>query len=120
MNDNHKVKEWTEEEISLLIKLWTQGNSGSEIGKILCRSKGSVIGKIHRMNYTRKSVEVSKSVFGEPKKLEDLQANECRWPIGQGKNMLFCSAKTVSGKSYCEKHYKIAHRKSEPKPYLFV
>ena len=54
------IKEWTEEEISLLINLWTQGKSGSEIGKILGRTKGSVIGKIHRMNYTRKSIEVSK------------------------------------------------------------
>lgn len=43
------------------------------------------------------------------KEMDALRADECRWPCGDE----FCSAKALTGKSYCREHDRIAHRKDE-------
>ncbi len=42
--------EWTDETISRLRALWTEGLSTAEIGRRLCISKNAVVGKAHRLN----------------------------------------------------------------------
>jgi len=41
--------EWTDERISELTKLWNDGLSTAEIGKMLGISKNAVVGKAHRL-----------------------------------------------------------------------
>ena len=41
--------DWTEERISELTKLWNDGLSTAEIGKLLGISKNAVVGKAHRL-----------------------------------------------------------------------
>lgn len=45
------------------------------------------------------------------KPLRDLEANECKWPIGdpQDKRFGFCAGARVPGKPYCEGHCAIAY-----------
>lgn len=55
-----------------------------------------------------KRAEINRTAYGTPKKMIDLEPNECRWPVsGEGSNMLFCGAPTVNG-VYCEKHCTIS------------
>lgn len=41
--------EWDETQINLLRSLWTQGHSAAEIGRRMGVSKGSIVGKAHRL-----------------------------------------------------------------------
>lgn len=56
-----------------------------------------------------KRKQINKTAYGTPKKLADIGSNECRWPIGENADMLFCCAPTDGG-SYCKKHNSINHK----------
>ena len=48
--------------------------------------------------------------FSEPKKLLDLEKNDCRWPIGEPRHpdFHFCGAPQIDGRPYCELHWRMA------------
>lgn len=62
-----------------------------------------------RLDYT---TAVNETIFGVGKKLQDVGRNECRWPVGEDSEMLFCCAPVNKG-SYCDSHKSIAFK---PKP----
>lgn len=55
----------------------------------------------------------------ERKTLLDLEANDCRWPVGgdprQGVEYQFCARPKVRGLSYCETHTRRAFQPPKPK-----
>ena len=52
---------WTEERIELLKKLWAEGHSASQIGKMLGVSKNAVVGKAHRMKLAARPSPIKRS-----------------------------------------------------------
>jgi GcrA cell cycle regulator len=50
--------------------------------------------------------------MSEVVKLEDLNHNMCKWPIGDPKDndFHFCGCKSEPGHSYCEHHTAMAYR----------
>lgn len=60
------------------------------------------------------------------KKLNDLDANDCRWPIGDPRqdDFHFCAAPKELGRPYCAHHCALSfdntklNRRSEPRPLL--
>ena len=55
-----------------------------------------------------------------PKKLEDLADNNCRWPIGHPdeENFYFCGRNPIEGFSYCKLHVLYAFQPKNPKEEL--
>lgn len=51
------------------------------------------------------------------RKLVDLEADNCRWPIGDPRaaDFHFCNGKKVPGLSYCEHHVQRAYQPIQPK-----
>lgn len=49
MKTRENMSGWTEERASLAAKLYSEGKSASEVGKVLGVSRNAVIGKMHRM-----------------------------------------------------------------------
>jgi GcrA cell cycle regulator len=110
---------WTDEKITRLKKLWSEGLTTGEIGKRLGVSKNAVVGKAHRLGLKgrpspikrqHKAVEVKKEaprIFT----LTDLSAQTCRWPIGDPKheNFRFCGKPVYAGKPYCSEHCATAY-----------
>ena len=113
---------WTEEKVAKLTELWGKGNTASQIAEILGGvSRNAVIGKAHRLNLSGKivkksngnqktiksrSINLRKTRRGKfrsilidkdfepenPKQLEELDENSCKWPIGHPdeKEFYFC------------------------------
>ena len=55
-----------------------------------------------------------------PKTLEELDNNNCRWPIGHPdeKNFYFCGRKPIEGFAYCKLHVLYAFQPKNPKEEL--
>ena len=55
-----------------------------------------------------------------PKKLEELTDNNCRWPMGHPdqENFYFCGRKPIEGFSYCKLHILYAFQPKNPKEEL--
>ena len=55
-----------------------------------------------------------------PKKLEELNDNNCRWPIGHPdeENFYFCGRNPIEGFSYCKLHVLYAFQPKNPKEEL--
>ena len=55
-----------------------------------------------------------------PKKLEELDDKNCKWPIGHPdeENFYFCGRNSVSGFSYCKLHVLYAFQPKNPKEEL--
>lgn len=60
---------------------------------------------------------MSKSV-SKVKTLTDLEACDCRWPIGDPRDPAFhfCGAKSVLGKPYCQEHWAQSYDVAKPRP----
>ena len=52
-----------------------------------------------------------------PKKLLDLEKNDCRWPIGEPRHpdFHFCGAPQITDRPYCELHWRMAFQPSRPR-----
>ncbi|MFD2206113.1 GcrA family cell cycle regulator [Kiloniella antarctica] len=59
---------WTEERIELLKKLWAEGHSASQIGKMLGVSKNAVVGKAHRMKLAARPSPIKRSAKSDTAK----------------------------------------------------
>ena len=46
----------------------------------------------------------------EPKTVDTLERNDCRWPIGDPRHpdFHFCGAPQVAGRPYCDLHWRMA------------
>ncbi|HEY5299855.1 MAG TPA: GcrA family cell cycle regulator, partial [Acetobacteraceae bacterium] len=56
--------EWTDEAITRLRALWTEGHSTAEIGRRLAVSKNAVVGKAHRLDLTARPSPIRPSAGG--------------------------------------------------------
>jgi GcrA cell cycle regulator len=156
---------WTEERFEQAKKLWSQGESASQIGAKLGLTRNSVLAKLWRAGLVKKSDRPStkasriprkparrmfnsppaatpqpRTAFTKPraepfegpvfdvdpivvheeldiplaerKSLVDLEANDCRWPIGdpKHKDFHFCGRSKVAGLPYCEHHARRAYQ----------
>jgi len=114
---------WTEERIELLEALWGEGLTTGEIGKRLGVSKNAVVGKAHRLGLKGRPSPIKRTAQGrqqaakpaEPehkiRSVVDLQANACRWPIGDPREpgFHFCGRPALPGKPYCAEHAALAY-----------
>jgi len=141
---------WNEEKVTKLKELWGKGNTASQIAEIIGGlSRNAVIGKANRLNLSSKikmrsssssqsfqdnnskekrgrksrfqSLVIEKDFEPEnPKKLEDLDENLCKWPIGnpEEQSFYFCGRSSLKDFSYCKLHliyaYQPKTRKEEP------
>lgn len=130
---------WTDDRITLLKRLWSEGKTAAEIAKALGGvTRNAVIGKAHRLKLSnrvspiqqnnKKSAPVSAKI--QPQSVErkiqkapaqdnrkriplvDLKANQCRWPIGDPReeNFGFCGHTQIAGLPYCAEHAKLAYQ----------
>ena len=118
---------WTDEKVAKLKELWGKGSTASQIAEILGGvSRNAVIGKAHRLNLSGKiitkkgSLNVRKARRGKfkslviekdfepenPKQLEELDDNTCKWPIGHPneEGFYFCGRTSLKDFSYCRLH----------------
>ena len=133
---------WTDEKVAKLKELWGKGNTASQIAEILGGvSRNAVIGKAHRLNLSGKiitkkgslnkidktknlnikkvrrgkfkSLVIEKDFEPEnPKQLEELDENTCKWPIGHPneENFYFCGRTSLKDFSYCKLHLLYAYQ----------
>jgi len=141
---------WNEEKVAKLKELWGKGNTANEIAGIIGGiSRNAVIGKAHRLNLSSKikakvsssnkdleennskqkrerkskfkSLIIEKDFEPEnPKKLEELDENSCKWPVGHPEEeaFYFCGRSSLKDFSYCKLHLLYAYqpkgRREEP------
>lgn len=44
---------WPEDAVRMLIRMWVDGDSAGQIGKVMGKTRNAVIGKVHRLGLTR-------------------------------------------------------------------
>ena len=112
---SQELQEWTPTRISILIALWNEGLSTSEIGNRLFVTKNAVVGKVHRLGLPKRGSPIKK----KPKpaqiiSLEALRPGMCCWPDGEpGKeDFRFCGDPAEPDKPYCAHHCERAYVKN--------
>ena len=128
---------WTDEDIERLKKLWSEGHSTAEIGRLIGKSKNAVVGKAHRLSLAARPSPIKKSSV-TPKPVETPKAPPqpmaqdiapampsqasmtprgkakgpaCQWPYGHPDDaeFKFCLREVQNGKPYCAEHCQIAY-----------
>ena len=61
MLERRKDMSWTDEKIAELKRLWLEGKSTGEIGKIIGMSKNAVVGKAHRLGLESRPSPIKRS-----------------------------------------------------------
>ena len=53
----------------------------------------------------------------KPKRLLDLEPNDCRWPFGEPRSpdFHFCGERQLEGRPYCEHHWSMAFQPARPR-----
>lgn len=121
---------WTEAEKAILRDTINDGLPYSHVAERLGRSRNSCIGMGRRMGITppNKTAAPAPAPPPKPKKprfipcdglpLVDLDAGDCRYPIGQddkGRH-LFCGAATGStARAWCAQHHHVVYEKGSAK-----
>jgi len=116
---------WDAKNIAKLIALAAKGLTYSQIGKQLGISKNAAIGKARRLRLsksqalpvisTRRPTPRPKAGLKPKPEFEpedhiglvsmmNLRDGDCRYPIGEYKEMIFCGKPKHGNKVYCEKH----------------
>lgn len=110
---------WTKEEDEKLRALWTAGETASQIGLKVNRTRNAVIGRAHRLHLIPRSSPLGSTEFvdaiNEEKtvwKIDFSPVDRCMWPMEKG---LFCGKAVVAKKPYCAGHCKVAYLKNEVK-----
>ena len=125
---------WTDEKVQKLKELWKKGHTASQIAEMLGdTTRNAVIGKAHRLNLSlkfrskknlpsnfiksknpvekqnlrkdRKS-KFKSLIIENPKSLEELSEDTCKWPIGHPneESFYFCGRKPEEDFPYCKLH----------------
>lgn len=130
---------WPAKDIETLRKMWLQGNTATEIGVAVCKSRNAVLGMKDRLKIKRPKPEAPKKttmqsaiiiehkknnswkpktyelagekIFAEHKpSLVELTSSECHYPIGDPKKTGFhFCGLPVEGKHYCVEHLKLCY-----------
>ena len=116
---------WDAKNIAKLIALVAKGLSYSQIGKQLGMSKNAAIGKARRLRLSKSQAlpvismrrptprpkeGLKPKPEPEPKdhiglvSMMNLRDGDCRYPIGEYKEMMFCGKPKHGNRVYCEKH----------------
>lgn len=118
---------WNDERIEQLKKLWADGLSASQVaGEMGGTSRSAVLGKIHRLGLSSDKPRLALSKWGGKapppplitpdvelrKGLQDLESNDCRWPVGDVRepDFHFCAKPRLAAKPYCFAHYLLARQ----------
>lgn len=121
-------KKWSEKDVVTLRKLAKTGMSYKQIGALIGYTRNACIGKARREKIEKSPSDltprpkkfvakpVTKAIPPAPlpptTKLPDmllipmmeLTSNNCRYPIGEDENMLFCGLPRHRGRPYCQQH----------------
>jgi GcrA cell cycle regulator len=127
---------WTPERIAEVTRLWNQGLTTAEIGRLVGVSKNAIVGKAHRLGLPPRPSPIKREARGhtprqprpEPRPMErpspppvhlviSTSGATCKWPIGHPGEAAFgfCGQPAVEGKPYCAEHYGRAYIQSKPK-----
>ena len=119
--------EWTEERISRLKKLWTEGKSASQIAATFGDiTRNAVIGKVHRLGLSSRPSPIRRQPAAPRPVQVQAQApvaqrqarigeKQCHWPIGHPgeAGFHFCGGPAEPDRPYCAAHCAMAYRKSD-------
>ena len=117
---------WTPERIAESTRLWGEGLTTAEIGKVVGVSKNAVVGKAHRLGLPARpspirrnngnSTPVSRPVAkAPPKPVRQIALSTsgacCKWPFGHpgDADFHFCGSPALVNKPYCPEHYQMAY-----------
>lgn len=107
---------WTPEMIADLKKHWDSGRSCAEIAKAMNISKNAVIGKVRRLDLTRRREKPKAELFGGHITKITLEmwpkAGECAFPIGDPceEHFSFCKEPVAPDSvNYCSHHRRICY-----------
>ncbi|MCB8880096.1 hypothetical protein ACELLULO517_07605 [Acidisoma cellulosilytica] len=121
------------EEESVIRTEWAAGTSMQDIADRVGRTKNSVSGHIHRMGLparpspirtssapratTRKPLPVQfiGEAISPPTHFAPIAAGKCQWLEGRPRDLNFCHAPTVPGRSWCCAHLARVYVQSVPK-----
>ncbi len=124
---------WTQERIAEVTRLWDEGLTTAEIGKVLGVSKNAVVGKAHRLGLPARPSPIRRTKSEGLAKVKPVVKPPvqprisasvintsgacCKWPFGHPgeENFHFCESPSLVGKSYCPKHYEMAYLPARPK-----
>lgn len=125
---------WTPERIAEVTRLWSQGLTTAEIGRLVGVSKNAIVGKAHRLGLParpspiKREARLPRQARTEPRPIErpspppvhlviSTNGATCKWPIGHPgePEFGFCGQPAVEGKPYCIEHYGRAYIQAKPK-----
>lgn len=108
---------WTRKELHFLKSNWMR-MSGSEIGKVLNRTRQSVIGKANRLGLKKAQQQIRQksrvldvvSPTDNPNHFANIKSGHCLYM--KGTDSICCGEKAIKNKAYCVEHYKLCHVKT--------
>ncbi|MDA0228730.1 MAG: global cell cycle regulator GcrA-like protein [Proteobacteria bacterium] len=119
---------WTPERIAEVTRLWSEGLTTAEIGKIVGITKNAVVGKAHRLGLPARPSPIRRQGVGSSavaaprpvakvlvKLVRQIALSTsgacCKWPFGHPgeENYHFCGNPALANKPYCPEHYQIAY-----------
>ena len=125
---------WTADRIAEVTRLWNQGLTTAEIGKLVGVSKNAIVGKAHRLGLPprpspiKREARAPRPVRHEHRHVErtspppvqlviSTNGATCKWPIGHPgePSFGFCGQPSVEGKPYCAEHYGRAYIQAKPR-----
>ncbi|MBI06995.1 MAG: hypothetical protein CMM54_08450 [Rhodospirillaceae bacterium] len=135
---------WTPERIAEVTRLWGEGLTTAEIGKLVGVTKNAVVGKAHRLGLpprpspirrkgggssggnTSRAISrgraprtAAKAPVKPPVRQFVLSTSgaRCKWPSGHPgeADFHFCGSLALVNKPYCPEHYQMAYLPARPK-----
>ncbi len=115
-----KTMEWTTESIAALKDGYRMGQAAAKIADLLGTTKGSVVGKAHRMGLKHPDAILPKLRVKQPvaenarSTIEEVRSTigKCQYPHGHLKDVRFhfCGEPVRPDSSYCAAHHAICYR----------
>jgi GcrA cell cycle regulator len=128
---------WTPDRIAEVTRLWNQGLSTADIGRLVGVTKNAIVGKAHRLGLPARPSPIKRDASQprlsvarpapHPKPAErrahpsvalvNTNGLACKWPFGHpgDTDFGFCGAPSLEGKPYCPEHYERAYILPKPK-----
>ncbi len=123
---------WTPERVDAVTRLWNEGLTTAEIGRLVGMSKNAVVGKAHRLRLPPRPSPIKQRGRGirsvpkaaspkpvKPRLVSHLTVGNaaCKWPFGHPDEpgFHFCGERALLGKPYCQEHYERAYVPAKPR-----